>query len=198
MMTKNKSSKKGSSKASNVKDKDASQSKSKATSKQKEDTASKELLEKNERLRGQISVLQKKIQSFEDFQQGISRVVLGNEEEEEKKVKASDVLSEVQDLKKTLAEKETELEKNAYIDSLEEVSESRKKFLKNQIKGTKNIEDKVAAQLKELDRIYKEETEARTGTDRRPVSEGLPGVEDTKDARKILENKEKYKKAWGI
>lgn len=166
------------------------QEEKKSTTEQTEKSTSKE--QENERLKGQISALQKKLEiqssEFEKIRNAFSK-----DEEGEKTLQLEDVLSEVKNLKDEIGKKNLEIEKNNYIDSLE-VSEARKKTLK-QLADSESYEKDVERINNSFDEVIA--SESRKPTDTRPRGEGVSNQSEF-SVKDILENEDKYKRAKGI
>ena len=168
------------------------QDESKSATKKSDTSTSKE--QENERLRGQVSALQKKMdEQSQQFERLMGAFKEGNSED--KKLEIEDVLAEVQNLKTEIQTKNQELEKNSYIDGLE-VSEARKKALKNLVKA-ENYKEEVEKMNASLEEVFTSESSGRI-SDTRPKSGGASSPSNWGDAKEILENPDKFKRAKGL
>jgi len=174
-------------------DADAPEAKADAASTDTEQTTPKELSKiqkENKRLRGQISTLQEQIG-------GIKRAFVGEDADQE--VSVDQLQQDIADLRSDLQKKDAELRKNTFIDELKDVTDARKRELKRRVSaGSEDLEDAVKQEIEALDALIAEETQDRTAEDSRPTSEGGVSAEPTQDARKILEEKDIYRKQWGL
>lgn len=180
----------------NVEDTDAtaSQEATDTADQGKEDTTPAELSKiqkENKRLRGQITTLQEQIG-------GIKQAFIG-EDASEKEVSIDQLQQDIAELRTDLRRKDAELRKNTFIDELKDVTEARKRELKRRVDAeADDLVEAVNKEVEALNALIAEETQEQTGSDTRPASEGGVSVEETTDARKILEDNELYRKKWGL
>jgi hypothetical protein len=165
------------------------QGENESTAKKQTQSTSKE--QENERLKGQISALQKKVDEESAKFQKLTQAFVT--EEGEKALQPEDVLQEVNNLKAEIKLKNLELEKNSYIDSLE-ISEARKKTLKSLVKS-ENYQEEVEKINSSFDEVYTFENQRLQ--DKRPRSEGSISQSDF-SVNDILENPDKFKRAKGL
>lgn len=180
--------------AADVEEKETSQDETEATTDTGEKTTPTELSniqKENRRLRGQISTLQQQIDKI--------KVAFVGDDTQKGEVTVEQMQQDIAELRKDLQAKDAELRKNTFIDGLKDVTEARKRELKRRVAAdTDNIEQSVKDEIAALDALIQEETQQQTGEDSRPASEGGVSVQPTQDARKILEDKDLYRKTWGL
>lgn len=164
----------------------------------KKDQATSKIEEENERLKGTVSSLQKKLNDLERFQQGLKEVIAPTDSGD-KELQTQDLIQEVKNLRNEIQAKEKQAQKDSYIDSLE-ISENRKRYLKTRISAdVEDLEGAVTGEITALDEVIANEVENHKAPDRRPVSQGLTRLpESTSDASLILNNKEEWKKQHGL
>lgn len=137
-------------------------------------------------LQKQIDELKKKPDARELLRQAI-----GGDKIEENIDPIKFVTSQVQELKTQLAEKEAIIAKDAYIDKLEGVADAEKRYLKEHIKATDDLDTVVTNELNSLRSVFQQITPQATDT--RPKGQGNVSV-DVTNAREILDHPEAFKK----
>jgi len=129
----------------------------------------KDITVENENLRKQITVLQKKIEEKDDFQTRLAEAITGEKPESE--IKLEDLAQQVEELKRASALKDQEIVKNALIDELD-ISEARRKYLKEKIKPSETMAEDIKGELQALDDIVGSEIESSKVSDTRPKGAG--------------------------
>lgn len=141
---------------------------------------------------GQIQALQKKIAELEqkpDIKTAL-KDLLGDEKAESDVDPVEALKSEFTSLRDKLIQKDAEIAKNNYIDSLEE-SEPVKRYLKSKVGAVENIEEIVSKELTLVKELIDNAT-PRT-TDSRPKGIGV-SKGNSLDADFVLTHPEQFKK----
>lgn len=141
---------------------------------------------------GQIQALQKKIAELEqkpDIKTAL-KDLLGDDKAESDVDPVEVLKSELTSLKQQITQKDAELAKNNYIDSLDE-SEPVKKYLKSKIGAVDNVEEVVGKELKAVKELI--EIATPKTTDSRPKGIGISKGSSI-DADFVLTHPEQFKK----
>lgn len=138
-------------------------------------------------LQGQISKLQKELNEKSDIKTQLKSLI--SDEEAESDVDIVEVLTNrLTSLESSLAQKDAEITKNAYIDSLD-VDETIRRDLKRRIQPSEDLEASVEKELEAINELLQSSPQAK---DTRPKGIGVV-IKNSTDADYVLEHPELYK-----
>lgn len=136
------------------------------------------------------SEIQKKLNESQKVIEAFKNAFSKEDEKVTDVVTPEAVKTQLDSLMQEIAKKDAELAKNTYIDSLDGISEAQRRYLKNHVQATDNLEDSVKKNLDDLRQVI--ESEIPRAIDNRPKGAGSSSFSVT-DARSILEHPENYK-----